>query len=121
MRIFKNIKKNINWNSWPTKNRDEEIRKEIDKLAPPSGALDLCKVERTGTETPAMEKDFGFEEMTRAINMISRNSAPGKDGIEYIMIKKLPDIMKEELLRIFNKIWRSDTYQRTGEVIKYYL
>lgn len=35
MWIFKNVKKNINWNSWPTKNREEEIRKEIDKLAPP--------------------------------------------------------------------------------------
>lgn len=56
-----------------------------------------------------MEKDFGFEKMTRAINMIRRNSAPGKDGIEYVMIKKLPVIMKKELLRLINKIWRSDT------------
>lgn len=56
-----------------------------------------------------MEKDFNIEELTRAIDMIRRNSAPGRDGIEYRMIKELSEIMKKELLRLYNEIWRSNT------------
>lgn len=28
MRIFQNMRKNINWNTWAQKNRDEEIKKD---------------------------------------------------------------------------------------------
>lgn len=52
-----------------------------------------------------MEKDFNIEELIRAIDMIRRNSAPERDGIEYRMIKELPEIMKKELLRLYNEIW----------------
>lgn len=36
MRVFKNVQNKINWNKWSHKNRKEEIRKEIEKLAPPA-------------------------------------------------------------------------------------
>lgn len=56
-----------------------------------------------------MEKDFDIEELIRTIDMIRRNSAPERDGIEYRMIKELSEIMKKELLRLYNEIWRSNT------------
>lgn len=69
-----------------------------------------------------MEKDFNIEELTRAIDMIRRNSAPGRDGIEYRMIKKLSEIMKKELLRLYNEIWRSNTLPKVcDETNKFYL
>lgn len=56
-----------------------------------------------------MEKDFNIEELIRAIDMIRRNSAPERDGIKYRIIKELSEIMKKELLRLYNEIWRSNT------------
>lgn len=109
MRIFQNMRKNINWNTWAQKNRDEEIKKEIDKLAPSSVPIGPRNIQRIDTELTAMEKDFNIEELIRVIDMIRRNSAPGRDGIEYRMIKELSEIMKKELLRLYNEIWRSNT------------
>lgn len=37
--------------------------------------------------------------------MIRRNSAPGRDGVEYIMLKNLTEEMKNILLNIYNEIW----------------
>lgn len=37
--------------------------------------------------------------------MIKRNSAPGRDGIEYIMLKKLTEEMKITLLNMYNEVW----------------
>lgn len=110
MRIFQNMRKNINWNTWAQKNRDEKTKKEIDKLAP-QVSLQVPGIykERIDTELTAMEKDFNIEELIRAIDMIRRNSAPERDGIEYRMIKELSEIMKKELLRLYNEIWRSNT------------
>lgn len=51
-----------------------------------------------------MEKDFNIEELIRTIDMIRRNSAPGRDGIVYRMIKELSEIMKKELLRLYMKV-----------------
>lgn len=112
MRIFKNVKKNINWNTWTNKNREEEIRKGINKLAPPSAPIEPKKIQKKDTEITAMETDFSMKELTRAISMIRRNSAPGRDGIEYRMIKELPNVMKKELLQIFNEIWRSESFPK---------
>lgn len=38
--------------------------------------------------------------------MIKRNTAPERDRIDYHMIKKLPEKLKETLLRIYNAIWQ---------------
>lgn len=35
MRIFKNTKRKIEWNAWKTKDRELEIKKTINELAPP--------------------------------------------------------------------------------------
>lgn len=89
MRVFKNIRKNIKWNSWINKNREEEINKNINKLAPPY-VLEEKKgryTQEEKQESPLNEM-FKYEELTRVLNMIRRNSAPGRDGIEYIMLRR---------------------------------
>lgn len=106
MRVYKNIRKNIKWNSWINKNREEEINKNINKLAPPY-ALEEKKgryTQEEKQESPLNEK-FKYEELTRALSMIRRNSAPGRDGVEYIMLKNLTEEMKNILLNMYNEVW----------------
>ncbi|XP_024870041.1 uncharacterized protein LOC112453489 [Temnothorax curvispinosus] len=40
MRIFKNARKNLEWNAWPTKNREEVVKSTIESLSP---ALRWCR------------------------------------------------------------------------------
>lgn len=57
-----------------------------------------------------MEKDeedelnrlFTIEELDRAIRNTKEKSSPGRDGIEYKMIKKLKVRFRMELLKIYN-------------------
>ncbi|KMQ90584.1 hypothetical protein RF55_9640 [Lasius niger] len=105
MRILKNSAKNIDWTAWTKRDREEEIRKEIDKLAPPNVMENLRLNEEDMTEEGHLNEEFSREEMKRALEMIRRNSAPARDGIEYRMLKDLPDEMKNIMLEIFNEIW----------------
>ncbi|XP_077282774.1 uncharacterized protein LOC143908831 isoform X2 [Temnothorax americanus] len=91
MRILKNTRKNIEWNKWQTKDRESEIRKTIDGLAPPyvgtnpSGEPEyLCTDEE-------LDAPFIRSELDRAIRMVRRDSAPGMDGVEYQMLRLLPE------------------------------
>ncbi|CAL1674554.1 unnamed protein product [Lasius platythorax] len=105
MRILKNSAKNIEWTAWTKRDREEEIRKEIDKLAPPNVMENLRLNEEDMTEEGHLNEEFSREEMKRALEMIRRNSAPARDGIEYRMLKDLPNEMKNIMLEIFNEIW----------------
>lgn len=49
-------------------------------MAPPSAPIEPKKIQKKDTEITAMETDFSMEELSRAISMIRRNSAPGRDG-----------------------------------------
>lgn len=87
----KNVEKNIKWNNWKTKDRKEEIRKEIDKLAPPS-VITQIKIQGIDEyKEKEIEEELSKEEVRRALEMIRRNSAPGRDGIEYRM-KRTKDL-----------------------------
>lgn len=54
--------------------------------------------------------NFKEEELDRAINLIKRDSAPGKDQIDYKMLKNLPKKMKRTLLIIYNNIWQTTNH-----------
>ncbi|XP_036138909.1 uncharacterized protein LOC105828312 [Monomorium pharaonis] len=102
MKIMKNAFHKMEWNKWQNKKREETIRKEIEKIA-------VDWVERKKEELREMEEDedvmnlpFREEEMMRAINTVREKSAPGKDQIEYKMIKLLTNRFKEEVLKLFN-------------------
>ncbi|KMQ90820.1 rna-directed dna polymerase from mobile element jockey-like protein [Lasius niger] len=54
-----------------------------------------------------MDRPFIAEELERAVNSVRVNSAPGRDQIDYIMIKNLNQKFKEELLTLFNWIYEN--------------
>lgn len=109
----------IDWNKWSKKDREEEIKKEIDKIAPPwvkneeeiilndlqQKDKNTDKEHSKGTqehEDIYMNKEFQIEEIYRAIQSTKEKSAPGRDNIEYRMIKELTEVYIKEILKIFN-------------------
>lgn len=46
--------------------------------------------------------------MYRALNGIKKNTAPGRDGIDYQMLKLLPEEGRRILLSIFNSLWNNE-------------
>lgn len=109
MRVFKNVQNKINWNKWSHKNREKEIRKEIEKLAPPAVFYEKrpAYMEEDLQEESVLDSLFTREEFTRALRMVRRNSVPGKDGMEYAMLKNLLKELEEIILEIMNEIWRT--------------
>ncbi|RLU17298.1 hypothetical protein DMN91_009531, partial [Ooceraea biroi] len=57
-----------------------------------------------------MNAVFTMDELHRALIMIKKNSAPGMDGIDYLMLKNLPVKGRKMLLNIFNDIWLSGVF-----------
>lgn len=67
MRIFKNTKRKIEWNSWKTKNRELEIRETIDELALPWVQYqEEENEEKNGDRWENINNDFGMEEMKKS-------------------------------------------------------
>lgn len=114
MRIFKNTKRKIEWNSWKIKNRELEIRETIDELAPPWVQYqEEENEEKNGDRWEDINNDFGMEEMYRALNGIKKITAPGRDGIDYKMLRLLPKEGRRILL-FLTHFGITKTYRRTG-------
>lgn len=54
-----------------------------------------------------MNSDFSKKELDRAIKSTNEKSAPGRDNIEYKIIKDLTDLFLTELLKIFNWCYKT--------------
>jgi len=52
----------------------------------------------------ALDADFEIWELKRVLHRIKR-TAPGKDGIYYIMLKYANDRILKVVLDLYNKIW----------------
>lgn len=89
MRIFKNTKRKIEWNAWKTKDRELEIRKTIDEFVPPWAQRQEEEIDEVGCEEKngdrwkELNNDFKIEEMYRALKGIKKNTAAGRDGVDY--------------------------------------
>ncbi|MGL4646262.1 MAG: hypothetical protein ACRCVL_03935, partial [Cetobacterium sp.] len=59
---------------------------------------------KTASET-ALDAAFNLWELKRVLMRV-RSTAPGKDRICYIMIKRMDVVILKVLLALFNKIWR---------------
>lgn len=106
MRSFKNARKLINWNSWQIKDREEKIVKTIEELSSPWVAEEYKRTEYQD-RGQKIDEEFSKIELERALNVIRRNTTPGRDRIDYYMIKELPkEEFKEILLRIYNAVWK---------------
>lgn len=100
---FKNTEKKINWNGWKHKNREKEIRRKIEELAPPYMSSKIQNKENKERHE-SLDEEFGMAELNRALIMINRNSTPERDGIEYKMLKSLTNEMKSALLEVCNQV-----------------
>jgi len=58
------------------------------------------------TNTP-LNDDFTLHELNRAIDCSKAHSAPGMDLISYEMIHHLPGTARNQLLQIYNKLWKN--------------
>ena len=45
----------------------------------------------------------------------TKNTAPGDDGIHYLMLKRMPEVAKEYMCKIFNKMWQQSYFPRQME------
>ncbi|TGZ33373.1 hypothetical protein DBV15_12109 [Temnothorax longispinosus] len=58
----------------------------------------------------SLEDKFTREELKRALEMIRKNSAPGRDGIEYRMLKDMTEEMEDVMFEICNEVWTTDWF-----------
>lgn len=91
------------WNQWQTKDRTQEIRQEIVTLSSPWVEEERVRV--GAGEVTALCQPFLLEEMDKAIEMARAELAPDLNRVDYVMLKKLPRLFKEQLLNIFNCIF----------------
>lgn len=111
LRIFKKVWNRVRWNKWQELDREEVIKKEINKLSPPGVTMEWeIKQDSNYTTIPGMEADFSMEEMYRALSVIRKDSLPGRDSIDYRMLKVLPEEALRVVLEIFNNIWRDTDF-----------
>lgn len=78
--------------------KDEEKRREEKKEKIGKEVKDKEEQE----DEADLDMQFKKEELERAIRNVKEKSAPGLDGVEYKMIKELPNGYKEEILKLFN-------------------
>lgn len=127
MRILKNRFNTIAWNKWQGKSRKKTIEETIDNLAPPWVAENpetkKEEINRQMEESGKMlERDLTMEELNSAIRRTNGNSSPGKDGIDYKMIKMLPQKFKDELLKLLNFAFREAyMFQEWREVMTIFI
>lgn len=92
----------INRNKWETKNRVQEIENTVGKLALPPW-VNNKKVENKKEivkDEYNLNKLLTKDEFDRALKYTKNRSA--LDGIEYDMLKRLPEKYKSELLKVMN-------------------
>ncbi|XP_020297805.1 golgin subfamily A member 6-like protein 22 [Pseudomyrmex gracilis] len=83
----------IDWNKWQNKDRNKEILDNIEKLSPGWAEQQERELEEREEEEDMeeeMNKEFQWIEMERVLRRTKSKSAPGRDNIEYKMIKEMP-------------------------------
>lgn len=109
VKILKHSFSKVTWNEWQTIDREKVIMQEVEKIAPPVAMPqnELFVPFTYDLDTDPMNAPFSMAEVNRAIDLIKRISAPGRDGIDYMMIKRLSAEFRSSLLEIFNDIWNT--------------
>lgn len=118
---MKKWKSKVKWQSWTTKNREEEIYKKLRKSTPCGQKrneeyIDIDKNKRSSLEEPII-----MEELDRAIRKGRIEACPGKDGIEYTTLNLLPGSFKEKPLNIFNIFNKGKIADQWKEYIVFFI
>nr|XP_012147290.1 PREDICTED: uncharacterized protein LOC105663377 [Megachile rotundata] len=51
------------------------------------------------------DSEFDINELERVLRLFKNKSAPGEDGIDFSIIKKLTKGRKEALIKLYNEVW----------------
>lgn len=108
---LRNRKCVVNWNEWKDRNRAEEIKKEVGKIGRDwvrEKDITIPIGEDLKEKNRRLNREFSEEELDRVIRGVRTRSAPGKDRIDYEMIKELPIKFKREILEIYNIFWKEE-------------
>lgn len=107
VKILKNSVNNTKSNNWQSSDRERRILEEINRIAQPNMIPRNEQITPFKYDTPEdpMNAMFTMEELNRAINCIKKVTTPGIDGIDYTMIKRLPNEFRKALLKVINDIW----------------
>lgn len=113
MNVFKNRNNTRKWNPFDDPEYIEIARTKMNKVAP-------CWTEETSPNWTVYQQELGLEDsrwnldvpfcravLDRAIRACKDKSSPGLDGIDYRMIKYLPDVYKNSLLERMNFTFNS--------------
>lgn len=114
MKVLKNRENTQKWNKWKGVDRGEAI-KEVEKIGVPwaneeikEDSFKMLELENSkDLLMKEMNKEFGLEELNRAIDNCKDKSSPGVDEIEYKMIKDLEKRHRLILLDLFNYLFLS--------------
>lgn len=108
MNVFKNRDNTRKWNLFDDKEYVDIARKEMNKVAPSwieEGPIDLDSykesVDASG-DRQGLNDPFCRAEFDRALRSCRDKSSPGLDGIDYKMLKCLPDVYRNKLLDRMN-------------------
>lgn len=67
------------------------------------------RMEYTGNPNPTLDAPITLQEVRAAMSEATRNTAPGKDGITYAMIRNLDDTNVEAYTEYINQLWDNGT------------
>lgn len=87
-------------------NRKNEILKTLNKLTPQGCSSDPNSIPLT-PDNPLFDQSFTFDEFNFALHQKKTHSSAGFDGIDYMLLNRLPVQIKLILLDIFNEIHRT--------------
>lgn len=87
----------------------EKIKTALNKICPPWANTDPIWVPKCQTNE-FFDFPFDFVEFNTSLNRTKNKSSPGKDGIDYEIIKNLPIKYHLLLLDIYNEIYLTNSY-----------
>ncbi|KAK2575221.1 hypothetical protein KPH14_002683 [Odynerus spinipes] len=77
-------------------------------LCPPWVEVDRVSFSNIGDSF--LDLEYTIEEFRFAIQNVRKNSSPGLDGIDYMVLTHLPEEARLSLLRLFNDIFKSGEF-----------
>nr|XP_012143814.1 PREDICTED: RNA-directed DNA polymerase from mobile element jockey-like [Megachile rotundata] len=81
---------------------NEEVMGTIEDSLRVEREVDWANRDRNGDR---YDSEFDIDELERVLRLLKNKSAPGEDGIDFSVIKKLTKGWKEGLIKLYNEVW----------------
>ena len=96
----------------------EQVRKESDQERKKVAVSELEGAEKK--EDSILNKGILKEEVEKALKKLRNGKAAGEDGVTVEFFKNLPHPWKEELVKLFQKIWENEEIVEGWEIARIY-